>query len=42
MTMSGDRVAFAIMANNHNLPNKRALDTIDQIMNAIVEDGGKK
>ena len=27
MTMSGDRVAFAIMANNHNLPNKRALDT---------------
>ena len=27
--------------NNHNLPSKRALDTIDQIVTAIVEDGGK-
>lgn len=41
-TLSGDRVAFSIMANNHNLPNKRALETIDQIVTAIVEEGGKK
>ncbi len=40
-TMSGDRVAFAIMANNHNLPTKRALETIDKIVTAIVEEGGK-
>lgn len=40
-TISGDRVAFCIMANNHNLPSKRALDTIDQIVTAIVEEGGK-
>jgi len=41
-TMSGDRVAFSIMANNHTLPNKRALDTIDQIVAVIVEDAGKR
>ena len=41
-TLSGDRVAFCIMANNHTLPNKRALDTIDQIVDTIVEEGGKK
>jgi D-alanyl-D-alanine carboxypeptidase/D-alanyl-D-alanine-endopeptidase (penicillin-binding protein 4) len=40
-TISGDRVAFSIMANNHNLPSKRALETIDEIVQAIVEDGGK-
>jgi serine-type D-Ala-D-Ala carboxypeptidase/endopeptidase (penicillin-binding protein 4) len=40
-TISGDRVAFCIMVNNHNLPSKRSLDTIDQIVTAIVEDGGK-
>jgi len=41
-TLSGDRVAFSIMANNHTLPNKRALDTIDQIVSTIVDEGGKK
>jgi len=41
-TLSGDRVAFSILSNNHTLPSKRALDTIDQIVNVIVEDGGKK
>jgi D-alanyl-D-alanine carboxypeptidase/D-alanyl-D-alanine-endopeptidase (penicillin-binding protein 4) len=40
-TISGDRVAFSIMANNHNLPSKRALETIDKIVTAIVEEGGK-
>ncbi len=41
-TMSGDRVAFAIMSNNHNLPSKRALETIDRIVTTIVEEGGKR
>ena len=40
-TLSGDRVAFSILANNHTLPSKRALDTIDSIVNVIVQDGGK-
>ncbi|HET9695950.1 MAG TPA: D-alanyl-D-alanine carboxypeptidase/D-alanyl-D-alanine-endopeptidase [Terriglobales bacterium] len=41
-TLSGDRVAFSIMSNNHNLPSKRALETIDKIVTTIVEEGGKK
>ncbi|HVZ18767.1 MAG TPA: D-alanyl-D-alanine carboxypeptidase/D-alanyl-D-alanine-endopeptidase [Terriglobales bacterium] len=41
-TLSGDQVAFSILANNHTLPNKRALDTIDQIVNVIVQDAGKR
>ena len=41
-TLSGDRVAFSIMCNNHNLPSKRALETIDKIVNLIVIEGGKK
>jgi D-alanyl-D-alanine carboxypeptidase/D-alanyl-D-alanine-endopeptidase (penicillin-binding protein 4) len=41
-TLSGDRVAFAIMGNNHNLPSKRALEVIDKIVTTIVEEGGKK
>ena len=41
-TLSGDRVVFSILANNHTLPGKRALDTIDEIVNVIVEDAGKK
>ena len=41
-TLSGDKVVFSIIGNNHNLPNKRALDTIDQIVNVIVQDGVKK
>ena len=34
----GERVAFSIMANNHHLLNPRALQTIDQIVMAIVEE----
>ena len=34
-TAHGDRIAFSIMANNHNL--RRALDTIDQIIETAVE-----
>jgi D-alanyl-D-alanine carboxypeptidase/D-alanyl-D-alanine-endopeptidase (penicillin-binding protein 4) len=40
-TITGDRVAFSIMANNHNLPSRRALQTIDDIVTAIVEEGTK-
>ena len=36
---SGDHVAFCIVANNHNMPTKKALDTIDRILEQIVEDG---
>lgn len=38
-TQSGDHVAFCIVANNHTMPTKKALDTIDRILMKIVEDG---
>jgi serine-type D-Ala-D-Ala carboxypeptidase/endopeptidase (penicillin-binding protein 4) len=37
-TDSGEEVAFSIICNNHNLQSKRALDTIDQIVEQIVDD----
>ncbi len=37
-TVHGDRVVFAIMGNNHNLGNRQALQVIDSIVNAIVDD----
>jgi D-alanyl-D-alanine carboxypeptidase/D-alanyl-D-alanine-endopeptidase (penicillin-binding protein 4) len=37
-TMKGDRVAFAIYVNNHNLQGRKATDAIDRIVQAIVED----
>lgn len=40
-TLKGDRVAFSILANNHNLTSKRALDTVDHIVEAIVDEGTK-
>ncbi|MGB9197068.1 MAG: D-alanyl-D-alanine carboxypeptidase/D-alanyl-D-alanine-endopeptidase, partial [Terriglobales bacterium] len=38
-TDSGETVVFSIMSNNLNLPAKRVTDTIDGIVEAIVEDG---
>jgi serine-type D-Ala-D-Ala carboxypeptidase/endopeptidase (penicillin-binding protein 4) len=38
-TIEGERVAFSILCNNHLLPNKKALDTIDRIVEKIVTDG---
>ena len=38
-TAKGDHVAFSILSNNHNLPNRKALDTIDRIVEKIVTDG---
>jgi D-alanyl-D-alanine carboxypeptidase/D-alanyl-D-alanine-endopeptidase (penicillin-binding protein 4) len=37
-TLSGDRIAYSVMANNHNLRSRLALQTIDQIVTALVED----
>jgi D-alanyl-D-alanine carboxypeptidase/D-alanyl-D-alanine-endopeptidase (penicillin-binding protein 4) len=41
-TQSGRRVAFSIMTNNHNLTSRVALQTIDQIVLALIEDSKKK
>jgi D-alanyl-D-alanine carboxypeptidase/D-alanyl-D-alanine-endopeptidase (penicillin-binding protein 4) len=37
-TLNGDRVAFAVLANNHNVPSRRAQETIDMIVEAILAD----
>jgi D-alanyl-D-alanine carboxypeptidase/D-alanyl-D-alanine-endopeptidase (penicillin-binding protein 4) len=41
-TQKGERVTFAILANNHNLTTKRALDIIDSLVVALLEDLPKK
>ena len=41
-TVRGQQVAFSILSNNFNLPSKRITDTIDGIIEAIVNDGAKK
>jgi serine-type D-Ala-D-Ala carboxypeptidase/endopeptidase (penicillin-binding protein 4) len=40
-TEKGERVVFSIMGNNHNLTSKRALDVIDRIVEAVVDDAKK-
>jgi D-alanyl-D-alanine carboxypeptidase/D-alanyl-D-alanine-endopeptidase (penicillin-binding protein 4) len=35
-TRSGDHIAFCIFSNNNNLLNRKALDTIDRILERIV------
>src|SRR5579859_901942 len=43
LTLGGKNVAFSIMVNNHNLKNGEVRETIDKIVQAIVEDeAGKK
>ncbi|MGB7553331.1 MAG: D-alanyl-D-alanine carboxypeptidase/D-alanyl-D-alanine-endopeptidase [Candidatus Korobacteraceae bacterium] len=37
-TQRGEHIAFSIMTNNDNMPAKKALDTIDQIVERMVED----
>ena len=37
-TQSGQHIAFSVITNNNNLPAKKALDTIDHIVERIVED----
>jgi len=41
-TVKGQPIAFSILSNNFNLPNKRVTDTIDSIVEAIVNDAAKK
>jgi D-alanyl-D-alanine carboxypeptidase/D-alanyl-D-alanine-endopeptidase (penicillin-binding protein 4) len=36
---TGQAVVFSILSNNFNLPAKRVTDAIDQLVQAIVEDG---
>jgi serine-type D-Ala-D-Ala carboxypeptidase/endopeptidase (penicillin-binding protein 4) len=40
-TVRGQQVAFSILSNNFNLPAKRITDTIDGIVEALVNDGKK-
>src|SRR6202045_4499435 len=40
-TARGQQVAFSILSNNFNLPSKRVLDTIDSVVEAIVNDAKK-
>jgi D-alanyl-D-alanine carboxypeptidase len=37
-TLRGERIAYSIMVNNHNLTSRVALQTIDQIANALIEE----
>jgi len=37
-TQSGQRIAFSVITNNNSLPAKKALDTIDRIVERLVED----
>jgi D-alanyl-D-alanine carboxypeptidase/D-alanyl-D-alanine-endopeptidase (penicillin-binding protein 4) len=41
-TVSGDRVVFSIFANNFDVPGHRAQDTIDAIVEAVVQDAPAK
>ncbi len=40
-TQSGERIAFSVMSNNYNVPSLTAMQAIDQIVGALVEDGKK-
>jgi D-alanyl-D-alanine carboxypeptidase/D-alanyl-D-alanine-endopeptidase (penicillin-binding protein 4) len=41
-TAKGERLAFSILANNHNLTNKRAIEIIDSVVQAVIDEGKKK
>lgn len=41
-TLRGDKLAFSILANNHSVPGRRARQVIDQIVQAIVQEGGSE
>ena len=40
-TAKGEHLAFSILSNNHNLTNKRAIETIDSIVQTIVDEQKK-
>jgi D-alanyl-D-alanine carboxypeptidase/D-alanyl-D-alanine-endopeptidase (penicillin-binding protein 4) len=37
-TASGERIAFSVMSNNYNVPSAIAMQAIDQIVSALIED----
>ncbi len=37
-TASGERIAFSVMSNNYNVPSLVAMQAIDQIVTALVDD----
>jgi hypothetical protein len=37
-TQRGEHVAFSIMTNTDTMPAKKALDTVDQVVEKMVED----
>jgi D-alanyl-D-alanine carboxypeptidase/D-alanyl-D-alanine-endopeptidase (penicillin-binding protein 4) len=41
-TEKGEHVAFSILSNNHNLTNKHAIETIDSIVQCVMEEGKKR
>jgi serine-type D-Ala-D-Ala carboxypeptidase/endopeptidase (penicillin-binding protein 4) len=41
-TMSGEKLAFSILTNDFNLPEKQVTDAIDQIVRVMVNDNPKK
>ena len=40
-TAKGDRIAFSVMSNNYNVPSAVAMQAIDQIVTALLDDGKK-
>ena len=42
VTNRGEQVAFAILSNNFNVPAKRITDTIDSVVEAILQDSPAK
>ena len=40
-TVRGEHLAFSILSNNLNLPSKRVTDTIDSLVEAMVDDAKK-
>lgn len=41
-TGKGEHVVFSIIANNHDLTNKHAIETIDSIVQLVMQEGKKK
>ncbi|HTK95953.1 MAG TPA: D-alanyl-D-alanine carboxypeptidase/D-alanyl-D-alanine-endopeptidase, partial [Terriglobales bacterium] len=39
---SGERLAFAIFANNYNMPSRKVVDTIDEIVKTVMESAQPK
>jgi D-alanyl-D-alanine carboxypeptidase/D-alanyl-D-alanine-endopeptidase (penicillin-binding protein 4) len=41
-TMSGARLAFSILVNNHNVNAHRSIEAIDKLVEALVDDSTPK